>query len=162
MTRVTQLIHDAGKYLLISVYPLPTHPTHNFSHNNGGNLETLPGWPKKLQHNRPARSAGQWGPTDWQRIVRFKSDPVAAFSFRAQRAARNEKAATGSDLNRTRQRTAPEAVSIALKPVANDARATQCVTPTSDWLTSSRVASYRWCHEMRGSIQFLAQLTNFD
>ena len=59
MTRVTQLIHDAGKYLLISVYPLPTHPTHNFSHNNGGNLETLPGWPKKLQHNRPARSAGQ-------------------------------------------------------------------------------------------------------
>ena len=39
MTRVTQLIHDAGKYLLISVYPLPTHPTHNFTHNNGGNLE---------------------------------------------------------------------------------------------------------------------------
>ena len=32
VTRVTQLIHDAGKYLLISVYPLPTHPTHNFSH----------------------------------------------------------------------------------------------------------------------------------
>ena len=60
MTRVTQLIHDAGKYLLISVYPLPTHSTHNFTHNNGGNLETLPGWPKKLQHNRPARSAGQW------------------------------------------------------------------------------------------------------
>ena len=60
MTRVTQLIHDAGKYLLISVYPLPTHPTHNFTHKNGGNLETLPGWPKKLQHNRPARSAGQW------------------------------------------------------------------------------------------------------
>ena len=56
MTRVTQLIHDAGKYLLISVYPLPTHPTHNFTHTNGGNLETLPGWPKKLQHNRPARS----------------------------------------------------------------------------------------------------------
>ena len=52
MTRVTQLIHDAGKYLLISVYPLPTHPTHNFTHKNGGNLETLPGWPKKLQHNR--------------------------------------------------------------------------------------------------------------
>ena len=50
MTRVTQLIHDAGKYLLISVYPLPTHPTHNFTHDNGGNLETLPGWPKKLQH----------------------------------------------------------------------------------------------------------------
>ena len=59
MTRVTQLIHDAGKYLLIYVYPLPTHPTHNFTHNNGGNLETLPGWPKKLQHNRPAQSAGQ-------------------------------------------------------------------------------------------------------
>ena len=57
MTRVTQLIHDAGKYLLISLYPLPTHPTHNFTHNNGGNLETLPGRPKKLQHNRPARSA---------------------------------------------------------------------------------------------------------
>ena len=52
MTRVTQLIHDAGKYLLISVYPLPTHPTHNFTHNNGGNLETLPGWPKKLQHKQ--------------------------------------------------------------------------------------------------------------
>ena len=59
MTRVTQLIHDAGKYLLISVYPLPTHPTHNFTHNNGGNLETLPGWPKKFNHNRPARCAGQ-------------------------------------------------------------------------------------------------------
>ena len=59
MTRVTQLIHDAGKYLLISVYPLPTHHTHNFTHTNGGSLETLPGWPKKLQHNRPARSAGQ-------------------------------------------------------------------------------------------------------
>ena len=59
MTRVTQLIHNAGKYLLISVYPLPTHPTHNFTHTNVGNLETLPGWPKKLQHNRPARSAGQ-------------------------------------------------------------------------------------------------------
>ena len=29
VTRVTQLIHDAGKYLLISAYPLPTHPTHN-------------------------------------------------------------------------------------------------------------------------------------
>ena len=55
MTRVTQLIHDAGKYLLISVYPLPTHPTHNFTHKIGGNLETLPGWPKKLQHNRPAQ-----------------------------------------------------------------------------------------------------------
>ena len=61
MTRVTQLIHDAGKYLLISVYPLPTHPTHNFTHTNGGNLETLPGWPKKLQHNRPARSARSAG-----------------------------------------------------------------------------------------------------
>ena len=59
MTRVTQLIHDAGKYLLISVYPLPTHPTHNFTHKNSGNLETLPGWPKKLDHNRPARCAGQ-------------------------------------------------------------------------------------------------------
>ena len=55
MTRVTQSIPDAGKYLLISVYPLPTHPTHNFTHKNGGNLETLPGWPKKLQHNRPAQ-----------------------------------------------------------------------------------------------------------
>ena len=28
MTRVTRLIHNAGKYLLISIYPLPTHPTH--------------------------------------------------------------------------------------------------------------------------------------
>ena len=64
VTRVTQLIHDAGKYLLISVYPLPTHPTYNFTHKNGENLETLPGWPKKLQHNRPAQSAGQW-PVDW-------------------------------------------------------------------------------------------------
>ena len=63
VTRVTQLNHDAGKYLLISVYPLPTHPTHNFTHKNGENLETLPGWPKKLQHNRPAQSAGQW--LDW-------------------------------------------------------------------------------------------------
>ena len=65
MTRVTQLIHDAGKYLLISVYHLPTHPTHNFTHKNDGNLETLPGWPKKLQHNRPARSAGQWDRHDY-------------------------------------------------------------------------------------------------
>ena len=48
MTRVTQLIHDAGKYLIISVYPLPTHPTHNFTHNNGGNLDTLPGWPRPI------------------------------------------------------------------------------------------------------------------
>ena len=52
VTRVTQLIHDAGKYLLISVYPLPTHPTHNFTHKNGGNLETLPGWPKKFNKQR--------------------------------------------------------------------------------------------------------------
>ena len=48
MTRVTQLIHDAGKYLLISAYPLPTHPTHNFTHNNGRNLDTLPGWPRPI------------------------------------------------------------------------------------------------------------------
>ena len=60
MTRVTRLIHNAGKYLLISIYPLPTHPTHNFTHKNGGNLDTLPGWPKKLDHNRPAWCAGQW------------------------------------------------------------------------------------------------------
>ena len=59
MTRVTRLIHNAGKYLLISIYPLPTHPTHNFTHKHGGNLDTLPGWPKKLDHNRPARCAGQ-------------------------------------------------------------------------------------------------------
>ena len=47
VTRVTWLIHDAGKYLLISIYPLPTHPTHNFTHENGGNLDTLPDrlWP---------------------------------------------------------------------------------------------------------------------
>ena len=69
MTRVTQLIHDAGKYLLISVYPLPTHPTHNFTHNNDGNLETLPGWPKKLQHNRPARSAGQWACIELRALI---------------------------------------------------------------------------------------------
>ena len=48
MTRVTQLIHDVGKYLLISVYPLPTHPTHNFTHNNGGNLDTLLGLPRPI------------------------------------------------------------------------------------------------------------------
>ena len=45
VTRVTRLIHDAGKYLLISIYHLPTHPTNNFTHKNGGNLDTLPGWP---------------------------------------------------------------------------------------------------------------------
>ena len=45
VTRATRLIHNAGKYLLISIYPLPTHPTHNFTHKNGGNLDTLPGWP---------------------------------------------------------------------------------------------------------------------
>ena len=59
MTRVTRLIHNVGKYLLISIYPLPTHPTHNFTHKNCGNLDTLPGWPKKLDHNRPAWCAGQ-------------------------------------------------------------------------------------------------------
>ena len=59
MTRVTRLIHNAGKYLLISIFPLPTHPTHNFTHKNGGNLDTLAGWPKKMDHNRPARCAGQ-------------------------------------------------------------------------------------------------------
>ena len=63
MTRVTRLIHNAGKYLLISIYPLPTHPTHNFTHKNGGNLDTLPDWPKKFNHNRPARCAGQWQQT---------------------------------------------------------------------------------------------------
>ena len=52
VTRVTRLIHNAGKYLLISIYPLPTHPTHNFTHKNGGNLDTLPGWPKKLDKQR--------------------------------------------------------------------------------------------------------------
>ena len=30
-------------FLYISIYPLPTHPTHNFTHKNGGNLDTLPG-----------------------------------------------------------------------------------------------------------------------
>ena len=52
MTRVTRLIHDVGKCLLISVYPLPTHPTHNFTHKNGGNLDTLS---KKLHLDRPAQ-----------------------------------------------------------------------------------------------------------
>ena len=33
--------------------------------------------------------------------VRFKTDPLAAFSFRAQRGTQNEKAARGSDLNWT-------------------------------------------------------------
>ena len=61
MTRVTRLIHNAEKYLLISIYPLPTH---NFTHKNGVNLDTLPGWPKQLDHNRPARCAGQWYPID--------------------------------------------------------------------------------------------------
>ena len=50
---------QCGKYLLISIYPLPTHPTHNFTHKKGGNLDTLPGWPKKLHPNRPARCACQ-------------------------------------------------------------------------------------------------------
>ena len=48
VTRETKLIHYAGKYLLISVYHLPTHPTHNFTHKNGGNLDTLPGWPRPI------------------------------------------------------------------------------------------------------------------
>ena len=48
VTRVTQLIHDVGKYLLISVYPLPTHPTHNFTHKKGGNLDTLPDRPRPI------------------------------------------------------------------------------------------------------------------
>ena len=43
-----------------AIHPLPTQPTHNFTHTNGGNLDTLPGWPKKLHLNRPARCAGQW------------------------------------------------------------------------------------------------------
>ena len=59
MTRVTRLIHNAGKYQPIIIYPLPTHPTHNFTHKNCGNLDTLPDWPKKFNHNRPARCAGQ-------------------------------------------------------------------------------------------------------
>ena len=59
MTRVTRLIHNAGKYQPIFIYPLPTHPTHNFTHKNCGNLDTLPDWPKKFNHNRPARCAGQ-------------------------------------------------------------------------------------------------------
>ena len=33
VTRVTRLIHNAGIYLLISIYPLPTHPTHNLPTN---------------------------------------------------------------------------------------------------------------------------------
>ena len=41
-------------------YISPHHPpTHNFTHKNGGNWYTLPGWPKKLHLNRPARCAGQ-------------------------------------------------------------------------------------------------------
>ena len=48
VTRVTQLIHDAGKYQLISVYPLPVYPTHNITHKNGGNLDKLPGWPRPI------------------------------------------------------------------------------------------------------------------
>ena len=48
------------KYLLISRYPLPTRPTHNFTHKNCGNLDTFPDWPKKFNHNRPARCPGQW------------------------------------------------------------------------------------------------------
>ena len=80
MTTVTRLIHNAGKYLLISIYPLPTHPTHNFTHKNGGNLDTLPGWPKKLDHNRPARCAGQrqgvaiyYGTEEWLSIMTPRS-----------------------------------------------------------------------------------------
>ena len=72
MTRVTRLIHNAGKYLLISIYPLPTHPTHpthNFTHKNGANLDTLPGWPKKLHLNRPARCAGQWWHISYEILI---------------------------------------------------------------------------------------------
>ena len=74
VTRVTRLIHNAGKYLLISIYPLPTHPTHNFAHKNGGNLDTLPGWPKKMHLNRPARCAGQWlsQACHWPSLVSLK------------------------------------------------------------------------------------------
>ena len=28
--------------------PRSTHPTHNFTHQNSGNLDTLPGWPQKI------------------------------------------------------------------------------------------------------------------
>ena len=73
MTRVTRLIHNVGKYLLISIYPLPTHPTHNFTHKNGGNLDTLPGWPKKLHLNRPAQCAGQ--KQDKVKVTNFKKLP---------------------------------------------------------------------------------------
>ena len=79
VTKVTQLIHDAGKYLLISVYPLPTHPTHNFTHKNGGNLETLPGLPKKLDHNRPARCAGQW--PRMTSVIVYRPDPPTILPF---------------------------------------------------------------------------------
>ena len=39
VTRIIRLIHDAGKYMPISIY-LP----HKFTHKNGGNLGTRPGW----------------------------------------------------------------------------------------------------------------------
>ena len=38
------LIHDAGKYLLISIYPTPPYPTPKFTNKNGGSLDTLPAW----------------------------------------------------------------------------------------------------------------------
>ena len=75
VTRVTRLIHDAGKYLLISVYPLPTHPTHNFTHKNGRNLDTLS---KKLHLNRPARCAGQ---SMWSQFLYCGSWYVGIFTL---------------------------------------------------------------------------------
>ena len=66
VTRVTQLIHDAGKYLLISVYPLPTHPTHNFTHKNGGNLDTLNSWLTPTHINSRNSGTVQW---KWRTFV---------------------------------------------------------------------------------------------
>ena len=53
---------QCGK-IFANFYISPQHPPHpQFYPQNGGNLDTLPGWPKKLHLNRPARYAGQ---TSW-------------------------------------------------------------------------------------------------
>ena len=55
---------QCGKISANFYISLPTHPTHNFTHKNGENLDTLPGWPKKLHLNRPGAQVNDykvWG-----------------------------------------------------------------------------------------------------
>ena len=55
-------------------------------------------------------------------VVRLKSDPLAAFTFRAQRGARNVKAARGSDMNRTRAGLTHAAAIWVSRPALNPPR----------------------------------------